>query len=100
MKDIQVRVYRPVAMPEKFFGAPALPGFLSFTGWIFVLMSMAAFSLPMPPLAIIGLVVSHVFLVMYGAKEPHISNLIQTGRKSRIQARTMGRRSRQHVFLP
>ena len=100
MKDIQIRIYRPVALPEKFFGAPALPGFLSFVVWIFVLMSMAAFSVPFPPLAVVGLVASHITILMWGAREPHMSSLIQTGRKSRFRARIMGRRSRQHVFLP
>lgn len=100
MRDIQIRVHRPVALPAKFFGVPLVPGFLSFTFWVFVLVSMAAFYVPFPPLAGVGLVVSHLVLMMLGAREPHMSYLMQTGRKSRWRARTMGRRSRQHVFLP
>jgi hypothetical protein len=100
MRDIQIKVYRPVALPQKFFGAPDLPGLLSFCVWVFVLMGMAAFYFPFPPLAIILLVVSHVALMMWGAREPHMSFLMQTIRKAQMKPRTMGRRSRQHTFLP
>ncbi len=100
MIDIQVRVHRPVALPEQFFGAPVIPAVITDGAWMLVFFAMILFYFPFPPLGVILLVANHVAFMMWGAREPHMSTLVQTMRRNMWTPRNMGRRSRQHTFLP
>ncbi|MFC3637146.1 VirB3 family type IV secretion system protein [Camelimonas fluminis] len=100
MRDIQVRIYRPVALPQMFFGAPALPGFFNFILGPFLLMSSALFEFPFPPVFVVTTVAGHVFLMMWGSRDPHLTTLIQTGHRSRRSPKNLGRRSKTHSFQP
>lgn len=100
MRDIQFRIYRPVALPQKFFGAPAMPAFLNFFASIFLLMASATFEFFFPPVFVVTLIVGHVALMLYGAREPHVTTLIQTGNRSRKRPKNFGRSSKTHTFQP
>ena len=100
MRDISFRIYRPVALPQKFFGAPAMPAFLNFFVSIFLLMAAATFEFFFPPVFIATGIGGHIALMLYGAREPHVTTLIQTGRKSRRRPSNFGRSSKTHTFQP
>jgi hypothetical protein len=100
MRDVHVPIYRPVALPQKFFGAPAMPALLNFMFAPFLLMGSATFEFFFPPFFIFLGIFTHFLLMMWGSREPHLTTLIQTGHKSRKTPRNYGRRSKTHTFQP
>ncbi|MPR09534.1 hypothetical protein [Microvirga tunisiensis] len=100
MKDIQVKIFRPVALPQKFFGAPALPALLNFCLMSFGFLGSALFQFLTPPLFLIVGFAVHIFLIGSGFREPHMTTLFQTGHLLLRAPRNMGRRSKTRTFYP
>jgi hypothetical protein len=95
VQDIDTKIYRPVSLPQRFAGAPLLPASFSivFAVCCFLFLILSDFGVPVP-MSVLGLLVSlfgsHLALVMLGAKEPHMTTLIQTMRFSLKKCRRIG----------
>ncbi len=73
------RVFKAVAAPPMFLFAPLLPAAASMGLWA-VLMMFSQVIIPggiNPLLFIIGGIISHIGLVYFGFKEPHLSTIVQ-----------------------
>lgn len=92
MAEIQVKIHRPVAVPQRFLGAPVIPAATSIVFWMMLMM----FSFTNQNTAMIGvlmifpLIISHFFIMWAGFKEPHISSLMQTWNKTKVRPREIG----------
>lgn len=92
MAEIQVKIHRPVAVPQRFLGAPLIPAASSIVFWCMVMM----FSFTNQNTAMIGvfsifpLVFCHFAIMWWGFKEPHVSSLMQVWNKTTIRPRSIG----------
>jgi len=80
-------ILKAVANPPKIFWGPFLPVLLNFGLQApFLFIFIGAFNVN-PLVFLITIILVHIFLVFWGAKEPHISSMIraygQTNRTSR-----------------
>lgn len=71
-------ILKAVAMPPKMFWAPFLPAGVNMVVQC-PLMFIALGLWDTNPLVFIPpIIIGHLFLVVYGAREPHLSNMMQT----------------------
>ena len=71
-------ILRAVAMPPKMFWAPLLPAAINLAvQFPFMFIGMGVFGIN-PLLFVFPIVIAHVFLIIYGSKEPHLSTMIRT----------------------
>ena len=90
MRDIQVKIFRPVAMPKQFAGAPEGPAFINIAiNTIFFFVASVA-DLPMPIAIIFLMIVVHVMLISLYSREPHLTTLMNTFNATRRKARSIG----------
>ena len=99
MDDIDIRIYRPVALPARFFGAPALPAVFNMAFatliFLFLLFMDVRINITVLVAAFLGtLIGGHIILIQMGAKDPHLSTLIQTLRFAIRRPRSLGRLKR------
>lgn len=99
MAEIQFKIHRPVAVPQRFLGAPVLPAATSLVFWMTAMMFMfAGWNTAMIGILMLFPMVFCHFAIMYiGFKEPHISELMKTFNKTTIRPRVIGR-SRSNIF--
>lgn len=92
---MDVRISRPVALPGRFIGAPRLPAVCSIVFWstgmmfLFIDKDLALWGIA----ALFGMIISHISLMYAGTVEPHLGTLLTTFHLTKINARTIGRRS-------
>ena len=91
-----MKIYRPVSMPQKFMGAPLLPGifclFFSVFSFLFLIFYDFGINSTFVVVGFLGSMIGgHMILIMIGSKEPHLTTLIQTMRFSLHKARQIGR---------
>ena len=90
-----MKIFRPVSMPQKFVGAPLLPAIfcMCFSVLSFLFLVFYDFGLD-NVFVVVGflaaLIGSQLCLVLLGAKEPHMTTLIQTMRYSLQKCRRIG----------
>jgi hypothetical protein len=101
MSDISKVVYRPVAFPKKFLGAPQLP---AVTGLLANFLIMIVFFIDKNH-ALWGLLgmflipIVHGFIMYLGFKEPHLESLMKTYHLTVIAPRTIeGRGKSRRIF--
>jgi len=71
-------ILKAVAVPKKFLWAPFELGAANLSLQLtFMLMAVGIFQIN-PFVFIPGLVLGHLFLVIYGAKEPHLASLLKS----------------------
>lgn len=71
-------ILKAVAMPPKMFWAPFVPAAANFAIQC-PLMFIALGVWDTNPLVFIpSVVIGHLFLIVYGAREPHLSNMMRT----------------------
>lgn len=71
-------ILRAVAMPPKMFWAPMLPAAINLAvQFPFMFIGMGVLGVN-PLLFVFPIVTVHVFLIIYGAKEPHLSTMVRT----------------------
>ena len=71
-------ILKAVAMPPRLFWAPFLPAIANL-GMQFPLMFVAMGVLQANPLYfIVTIVIFHLSIAIYGAREPHLSNMMQS----------------------
>lgn len=104
MDDLDFHIFRPVALPTRFFGAPALPALLNIAFSTIVLLSILLLKLRINIAALVGtyfatMIGAHILLIQLGARDPHLTTLIQTLRISIRKPRGFGR-ARQKVYYP
>lgn len=69
---------KAVAMPPKMFWAPFLPAAANLAvQFPFMFIAMGLYQAN-PVMFIFPILIGHVFLIAYGAKEPHLSNMMRT----------------------
>lgn len=100
MRDIQHRIYRPVALPQRFFAVPMLPAFFNFAASILLFVSLVMLEMPLQPIPLFGGIIAHCVLLVAGSREPHMTTLLQTWRHTLAAPRNLGRRSRKRIFHP
>ena len=70
-------ILRAVAMPPRIFWAPFLPAGINLAiQFPFMFMGMGIFEMN-PLIFVFPIVIAHTFLIVYGAREPHLSAMIQ-----------------------
>ena len=70
-------ILRAVAMPPRIFLAPFVPAMANFViqaAWMFILIGMFNVN---PLVSLITILLGHVFLVIAGTREPHLSHMLQ-----------------------
>ena len=68
---------RAVAMPPRIFWAPFLPAGINLAiQFPFMFMGMGIFNMN-PLVFVVPIVIAHIFLIVYGAREPHLSSMIR-----------------------
>ena len=70
-------ILRAVAMPPRIFMAPFVLAMANFTiqaAWMFILIGVFGIN---PLLSLTTIVLGHVFLVIAGTREPHLSKMLQ-----------------------
>ena len=70
-------ILRAVAMPPRIFLAPFVPAMANFViqaAWMFILIGMFGVN---PLVSLITILLGHIFLVIAGTKEPHLSHMLQ-----------------------
>lgn len=71
-------ILKAIAMPPRMFWAPFLPATINLAvQFPFMFIGMGVLNLN-PILFIFPIVFVHVFLIIYGTREPHLSAMIQT----------------------
>ncbi len=71
-------VLKAVAMPPKILWAPFLPVLIN-VGIQFPIMFVSIASFDINPLIfVISIVIVHGIIILWGVKEPHISNMVQS----------------------
>ena len=71
-------ILRAVAMPPKMFWAPMLPAAINLAvQFPFMFIGMGVLGVN-PLLFVFPIVTVHIFLIIYGAKEPHLSTMVRT----------------------
>jgi len=71
-------ILRAVSMPPRILWAPMLPAAINLAiQFPFMFIGMGVFELN-PLIFVFPIVIAHVFLIIYGAKEPHLSTMIRT----------------------
>lgn len=70
-------ILKAVAQPPKLFGAPYLPAFINLLLHMFLIL-LQAFRLKGDTIMyiILGLGITHGLIVLFGKREPHMSNII------------------------
>lgn len=73
------RIFKAVAMPPNVMFAPMVPAAANMGLWSLLMMfSQVVFAGTASPLLfIIGAIVSHIGLILWGFKEPHLSTVMQ-----------------------
>lgn len=69
-------ILKAVAMPPKLFWAPMLPAGVNLA----IQFTFMSFGLALginPLFFLVSIVFAHLFIVIYGAKEPHLSNMMK-----------------------
>lgn len=88
-------ILKAVAMPPKLFWAPMLPAGVNLAIQFTFMSFGLAFGIN-PLLFLISIILVHVFIVIYGAKEPHLSNMMKsygpTGRPSVNMYKSKGKK--------
>lgn len=79
-KGIAMRepILRAVAMPPKMFWAPFLPAVTNLAvqfPFMFIGMGVLGWN---PLVFVFPIVIVHVFLIVYGSKEPHLSTMMRS----------------------
>lgn len=73
---MQEPILKAVAMPPKVFWAPMVPSIANITVQsVFLCMWIASGRNPIFFIATIGL--AHLIIIVYGVKEPHLSNMMK-----------------------
>ena len=70
-------ILRAVAMPPRIFLAPFVPAMANFViqaAWMFILIGMFGVN---PLVSLVTILLGHIFLVIAGTKEPHLSHMLQ-----------------------
>ena len=90
MQDISVKIFRPVAMPKQFAGAPETPAILSIgiCSIIFFVAAMADTDFPI--FWVFLMIAIHLSLIAIYTKEPHLSTLMNTFQATNRTARSIG----------
>lgn len=71
-------ILKAIAMPPRIFWAPMLPAAINLAVQ-FPLMFIGMGVLQMNPLVFaFPIVFAHIFLIIYGSREPHLSTMIRT----------------------
>ena len=71
-------ILKAIAMPPRVFWAPFLPAVANLAvQFPFMFIGMGIFDMN-PILFVIPIVIVHIFLAIYGSKEPHLSTMLQT----------------------
>ncbi|MBO4520021.1 MAG: hypothetical protein J5787_02325 [Alphaproteobacteria bacterium] len=71
-------ILRAIAMPPKMFWAPFLPAAMNLAvQFPFMFIGMGVLNMN-PIIFIPPIVIAHVFLIIYGAREPHLSTMLKT----------------------
>ena len=71
-------ILRAVAMPPKLFWAPFLPALVNLAiQFPFMFIGMGIFQMN-PIFFMPTIVFVHIFLIIYGSREPHLSTMMQT----------------------
>ena len=70
-------ILRAVAMPPRIFMAPFIPAMANFViqaAWMFILIGMFNVN---PLVSLTTILLVHIFLIIAGTKEPHLSHMLQ-----------------------
>ena len=71
-------ILKAVAMPPRIFWAPMLPAGINLATQIPIMfIGMGAFQMN-PIVFLPPILVGHIFLIIYGSREPHLSTMIRT----------------------
>ena len=71
-------ILKAVAMPPKIFWAPMLPAAINLAlQFPFMFIGMGVFQLN-PLVFAFPIVFVHIFLIIYGSREPHLSTMMRT----------------------
>ena len=86
---MQEMILKAVANPPKILWGPFLPTMLNFgLQFPFMFMAVGAFNLN-PLLFMLSIVLGHIFCIALGAKEPHVSAMIQAFGQSNMSVRNL-----------
>lgn len=90
-----MKIFRPVSMPQKFVGAPLLPAVFCVTFSVLSFLFLVFYDFGLDNVVIVvgfltALIGGQMALIMLGAKEPHMTTLIQTMRYSLQKCRRIG----------
>lgn len=75
-------ILKAVAMPPRIFLAPFVPAMANFViqaAWMFILLGMFDVN---PLVSLTTILLGHVFLIVAGTHEPHLSHMLQAWGKS------------------
>ena len=70
-------ILKAVAMPPRIFWAPMIPVVVNFAVQICLVFLWIGLSGGNPIWGLATILVAHVFLIVYGAREPHLSHMMK-----------------------
>jgi len=100
MNDLKAEIYMVVAMPKQFLWAPFEMAIINIVlAAAIMLLSIAVLGLT-PFVSLIPLVVGHVFLIMVGTRDPHLTTSLQAMGKFPSKRKNLAPVSRGAKFIP